>query len=127
MKGVTTYQLELLQRLVEIYRETGKLADFDQLLTRLSWNPTKESAQFTIRAVIKKGFVEKTPLEYRRGRKRVCFRVTEQGMLVLDPRGVVEAAVEAKAAESLPTAAETEQEILNSGVSDIPEMEILED
>lgn len=86
MKGITRYQLEILTQLSRVEKETGKLADFDQLLSSLSWTPTKESAQFTIRAVIGKGFIEKTALESRRGRNRVCYRITSSGKEVLDPR-----------------------------------------
>lgn len=87
MKGVTPYQLEIIQKLAAIEKKTGKLPDFDQLLAELSWTPSKESAQFPIRAVITKGLVKKAPLEFRRGRKRVCYQLTESGRLVLDPRG----------------------------------------
>lgn len=86
MKGVTPYQTELLMKLRDIEATSGKLVDFDQLLTQLSWAPSKESAQFTIRAVIQKGFMEKRPIETRRGRNRVCYQITHSGMLILDPR-----------------------------------------
>lgn len=86
MKGVTPYQLEILQHLTALQAKTGQLADFDQLLERLSWKPTKASAQFTIRALIGKGLVEKAPLQSRRGRNRVCYSLTEDGKLALDPR-----------------------------------------
>jgi hypothetical protein len=62
------------------------LVDMDQLLDRLSWVPTKESAQFIIRAVIQKGLVEKAGIQGRRGRNRVCYKLTPAGMLVVDPR-----------------------------------------
>ena len=88
MKGITKYQLEILNKVRDVERDTGRLADFDQVLESLSWAPTKDAAQFTIRAVIAKGFIEKAPLEQRRGRKRVCYQMTKSGKLVLDPRGV---------------------------------------
>lgn len=89
MKGVTPYQTELLTRLLDIETKSGKLADFDQLLSQLSWTPSKESAQFTIRAVIQKGFMEKKPIETRRGRNRVCYQITHSGKLILDPRHLI--------------------------------------
>ena len=98
MKGVTAYQLEMLSAVLEGSPGVGPI-DFDQLLAQLSWKPKKESAQFTIRACISKGLMEKTELQLRRGRLRVCYRTTEKGRSVLkefeeakksvspDPRG----------------------------------------
>jgi len=102
LKGITTYQLELLRHLANGEGDSGRLTDFDQLLCHLSWTPTKESAQFTIRAVIKKGFVEKAALESRRGRNRVCYKITEKGRLVLDPRESVSSDSKAKLLELVP-------------------------
>lgn len=70
MMGVTRYQLELLTTLSHREASTGRLTDFDQLLESLSWMPSKESAQFTIRAMVAKGFIAKAPLESRRGCER---------------------------------------------------------
>jgi hypothetical protein len=123
MKGVTKYQFEVLSRLREIEVETGRLSDFDQLLTRLSWTPTKESAQFTIRAVVGKGFIEKAPVETRRGRNRVCYRITVRGGLVLDPRGAV-MKVEKDTESLLPGSIEPELEM---DLEMEPELEIESD
>ena len=85
MKGVTKLQIELLEH-VGAGGPDGDL-DFDQLLDLLSWSPTKESAQFTIRSVVGKGLLLKLPeLQLRRGRKRVCYRLTWTGECLLDPR-----------------------------------------
>lgn len=86
MKGITPYQLEILKTLHAVEKETKTLTDFDQLLSRLSWGPSKASAQFTIRAVIAKSFIEKSGIQTRRGRNRVCYKLTENGKAVLDPR-----------------------------------------
>jgi len=40
--------------------------------------------------LVVKGFIEKSGLETRRGRNRVCFRLTEPGKLVLDPTPCVD-------------------------------------
>lgn len=85
MKGVTPYQLEILQHVAR--GGDDGLLDFDQLLDLLSWMPTKESSQFTIRAVVKKGLLSKGELTYRRGRRRVLYSLTPDGQAVLDPRG----------------------------------------
>lgn len=89
MKGITKHQFEAVFTLRQIEQATGQLPDLDQLLSKLSWNPSKESIQFTVRALVGKGFIEKFGIQTRRGRNRVCFRVTEPGKLVLDPRGPV--------------------------------------
>jgi predicted transcriptional regulator len=84
MKGVTRHQVEVLQR---VNAAGDDLLDMDQLLPQLSWEPSKEAAQFTIRALIRKGMLEKMPLKLRRGRLRVSYKVTGKGKVVLDPRG----------------------------------------
>lgn len=95
--SLTPYQFELLRVVGEGTPEEP--VDFDQLLERLSWAPKKESAQFVIRAVIEKGLMAKTDLKLRRGRRRVCYILTTQGRLVLDPRGASAAPAESAGAE----------------------------
>lgn len=114
MKGVTKYQLEILVRMREISAGSGRLADFDQILEQLSWMPTKDSAQFTVRALIRKGLMAKCPLEHRRGRLRVCYDLTASGRLLFDPRTPMPA-------ESEMT--ETEAGILAPGVVPMPGLE----
>jgi hypothetical protein len=89
MKGLTGYQLEVLTLAAAGNPVGTGPIDFDQLLDRLSWTPSKQSAQFTIRACISKGVLEKTDRVMRRGRLRVCYQLTEKGRLALDPRGPV--------------------------------------
>lgn len=87
MKGVTDKQLEALQLVsVGATAGSGDAIDFDQLLERLTWKPTKQSAQFTIRALIAKGLITKAGQLLRRGRLRVVYQMTKAGKLVLDPR-----------------------------------------
>lgn len=86
MKGITRHQIEALG-LIAGSRDP---IDLDQLLPKLSWEPSKEAAQFTIRALVTKGMVEKLPLKLRRGRLRVSYQMTPKGSLVLDPRGPVQ-------------------------------------
>lgn len=61
--------------------------DIDQVLEGLAkefnWNTTKQSLQFSIRALIKKGMVEKEGLEKRRGRKRVVLKPTDLSMSII--------------------------------------------
>lgn len=91
MRSLTANQLELLMH-VGAGGPDGPL-DFDQLLALLSWKPTKESAQFPIRSLVKRGLLEKGELSYRRGRRRVMYHLTAEGRLVLDPRPGVAAVV----------------------------------
>jgi hypothetical protein len=114
MKGVTDKQFELLKLVKRAAGEPS--ADFDQVLEALSWKPTKQSAQFTIRACIDKGLMEKAGLQLRRGRKRVCYALTKAGREVLDPRPVVSV--------SLPAIPELSVEA-NPEVFDSPDEEVV--
>lgn len=86
MRGITRRQLEMLTH-ISAGGSDGDL-DFDQLLDKMSWTPSKESAQFMIRAAVEKGHILKlAELQLRRGRRRVCYQLTREGRLALDPRG----------------------------------------
>lgn len=54
-------------------------ADLDEILERIRYETTKQSLQFSIRALIKHGFIEKLGLAKRRGRMRVLIGATELG------------------------------------------------
>ena len=82
MRGVTKYQLELLTA-VKKHEDAGRRIDLDELLDCLSWTPSKQSLQFSIRALIAKRMIFKAGTEVRRGRKRVCFGLDEEGVLSL--------------------------------------------
>jgi hypothetical protein len=84
-RGLTTYQVEILRHLQGA--DEAEPLDFDQLLGALSWAPSKESAQFSLRALTAKGLIAKSELlRLRRGRKRVCYLLTKEGAIALDPR-----------------------------------------
>lgn len=54
--------------------------DLDQLIDGLAYKPTKASIQFSIRALIKRGLIEKGAThEKRRGRQRVLILATPLG------------------------------------------------
>ncbi|BBI61688.1 hypothetical protein [Vreelandella sulfidaeris] len=57
--------------------------DFDQLLAELPYETSKESMQFSIRALIKKGMVSKGNSVTRRGRSRRTFSITVFGKTML--------------------------------------------
>lgn len=97
MRGVTKYQIEILEA-VKKHADAGGRIDLDQLLETLSWTPTKQSLQFSIRALIAKKMIHKVGTEVRRGRKRVCFDLDVEGVKVFDPR----AAAPANPTDSVP-------------------------
>lgn len=99
MKGLTKRQVELLLHVKK--GGADDLLDFDQLLDLLSWVPSKESAQFTIRPLVRRGLLSKAELQLRRGRKRVCYQLTEAGKLALDPRGPLPVVMKEVSDESL--------------------------
>ena len=85
LRGVTAYQMEILEA-VRSHAAAGAEIDLDQMLDTLSWKPTKQSLQFSIRALIAKRMIQKTGFQVRRGRKRVCFNLDVEGLAVFDPR-----------------------------------------
>lgn len=56
--------------------------DLDELLERIAYDATKASMQFSIRALVKRGFISKS-LEQRRGAKRVTYIPTRVGFQVM--------------------------------------------
>lgn len=58
----------------------GSWTDLDQVLERLTYKPTKESIQFSIRALIKRGLLEKKDQEERRGATRRLLAPTAKGL-----------------------------------------------
>lgn len=59
--------------------EDGSPRDLDQILETLSYTTTKASLQFSLRALIKHGLIEKLGTENRRGRARQVIGVTSKG------------------------------------------------
>lgn len=57
--------------------------DLDQIIERLSYKTSKESIQFSIRALISRELIVKCEHENRRGRKRVVIGLTEPGKSIL--------------------------------------------
>jgi hypothetical protein len=53
--------------------------DLDELLERLGYQTTKASIQFSLRALIARGLMEKGEPENRRGRQRAIIKPTEKG------------------------------------------------
>lgn len=75
---LTQKQVEVL-RVIAAGNTDGTDADLDEILERVSYKPTKQAIQFSIRALIEHGLIEKTGAEKRRGRKRVLITATALG------------------------------------------------
>jgi DNA-binding MarR family transcriptional regulator len=75
---LTTKQIELL-RVITAANPDGSACDLDQVIERINYETTKASIQFSIRALIKHGLIEKTGAEKRRDRKRVLISITKEG------------------------------------------------
>lgn len=75
---LTAKQIELIN-VIGKRNEDGGAIDLDQLLERLSYRTSKQSIQFSIRALIKHGLIEKSASEKRRGRTRTLLSLTELG------------------------------------------------
>lgn len=57
----------------------GSPADLDQVIERVSYKPTKAAIQFTIRALVGHGLIQKVGSEVRRDRMRVLLAATTLG------------------------------------------------
>jgi DNA-binding MarR family transcriptional regulator len=54
--------------------------DFDQLIERVPYLTTKESMQFSVRALVAKDLISKGPTEIRRNRSRRLYSITPLGL-----------------------------------------------
>jgi hypothetical protein len=61
----------------------GSLCDLDQLLDRTACHSSKESMQFTIRALITRGLISKQDCQRRRGAARRTYSATDIGYQML--------------------------------------------
>lgn len=78
MRGLSEKQAEILKHIVRMNAD-GSFIDLDQLLERLSYKPSKDALQFSIRHLVGRNLIEKKPVEYRRGAKRRLFAPTALG------------------------------------------------
>jgi DNA-binding MarR family transcriptional regulator len=79
---LTTKQIELLTTIGR-RNPDGEATDLDQLIERLSYKPSKQSIQFSIRALIAHGLIQKDASEKRRGRTRTIISLTKQGEIMI--------------------------------------------
>lgn len=59
--------------------DDGTNVDIDQILEALPYDTSKESLQFSLRALVNKNCIKKMPTETRRGRARVIYSATDHG------------------------------------------------
>lgn len=85
---LTVKQIELL-RIISAGNPDGSPVDLDEILERASYKPTKESLQFSIRALIGHALIEKKGTEKRRGRRRVLISATDLGKHFATPVSAV--------------------------------------
>lgn len=76
---LTEKQIEQL-RVICPGNPDGSYVDLDEVLERLNYRTTKQSFQFSLRALITKGLVVKGPRETRRGRDRQTLIPTSLGL-----------------------------------------------
>lgn len=79
---LTLKQIELLNTIGRRNPDGGAV-DLDQLIERLTYKPTKQSVQFSIRALIAHGLIQKDTPEKRRGRTRTLISLTAQGLIMI--------------------------------------------
>lgn len=75
---LTQKQLELLS-IISKANPDGSPTDLNEIIERLSYKPTKEAVQFSIRALIAHELIEKVGSDNRRGRRRVLISCTSMG------------------------------------------------
>lgn len=71
--NLTAKQIELIRVISE------QSCDLDEILERVRYQTTKQSLQFSIRALIGHGLIGKNGPEKRRGRMRQVIKITELG------------------------------------------------
>ncbi len=79
---LTSKQIDLLTTIGRRNPDGGAL-DLDQLIERLPYKPSKQSVQFSIRALIAHGLIQKDTPEKRRGRTRTLISLTEAGQMMV--------------------------------------------
>lgn len=89
MKSLSKKQIAILRILVRANPTDGTFCDLDELLDRLPYKTTKESVQFSIRALEKRGLIEKKPLETRRGQGRRVLAPTIAGYSAVKAAGTL--------------------------------------
>jgi predicted transcriptional regulator len=75
-------QIDILETLMK-GDDDGDFLDMDRLLEKVSYSTSKQSMQFSVRALMKSGLLRRS-YELRRGRKRVVWSLTMLGQSMFD-------------------------------------------
>lgn len=68
-RALSAKQWEIMEHLMR-GNPDGTWLDFDELLAKCSYKPSKESMHFSLRSLVTRGLIEKKPTEFRRGQHR---------------------------------------------------------
>jgi DNA-binding MarR family transcriptional regulator len=79
---LTSKQIHILTVILK-KNPDGRAVDLDQILSRLPYETTKDSLHFSLRALIKKGLIEKGGFENRRGERRRIIQLSKLGESLL--------------------------------------------
>jgi predicted transcriptional regulator len=79
---MTSKQFQIMTTILK-GNDDGSFLDLDQVIQKLSYKTTKQSLQFSIRALIRKGLVTKQEQEKRRGRSRAIVSPTKNGYIIM--------------------------------------------
>lgn len=81
---LTEKQIQIVSTIHRHWQENDEDIDMNQLLDELPYRTSKESMQFSLRALIKKGIVVKREaLVTRRSRARITYGITQFGKMLL--------------------------------------------
>jgi DNA-binding MarR family transcriptional regulator len=83
--NLTIKQIEIMK--VVAAATAAEPVDLDQLLERLPYATTKESLQFSLRAIERHGLIDRSHAEHRRGRLRRLVKPTDMGRAVIGGTG----------------------------------------
>ena len=88
---LTPKQISIINLLIasDSLRMSEEHMDLDQIIEQVPYEVTKEAIQFSLRSLVQKGMINKSPKEERirrRGRKRVVYWVTDACSKVMTVR-----------------------------------------
>lgn len=84
---LTTKQIQIMN-VITRGNEDGSFVDVDQLVERVGYETTKQSMQFSIRALVNKSLIMKQQQrQLRRGRSRIVLSATSLGYAVMRGAG----------------------------------------
>lgn len=69
----------LILRVIHAANDDLSPVDIDQVLDRIPYETTKDSIQFSLRAMVAGGYIEKGHTENRRDRRRRTYLATKRG------------------------------------------------